>query len=450
MIARHGNIDSTVLGLADNSTLIQILSGLNSQPISNWLPAAHRARTGQLLNANGNQFKKFRQVKNSFTDAELRELLVVSGPNHCMDGWSYLARAFSALSSRDYHAVRHLSYYSQLRAALSILATIGIGIFNGVNFVVDVNGDIHHLHTTPENKRAMGTHIVAWEALIDWVEEPNNADYMLSVLKIGHASLKDCIISIWPGTMTVSIAAPLIKVWGLDLERGLVDRGSRNISSYAVHELNPLDGKLISDMKFVKHMWSLLQPSGGAGFDNLDIFLLRNILCDIHEKTRLNKNYANGAISQRYGSLPQSVQNIASLEFLTKQRSKSKPLFLRKANSKRKTDPLSMLSRATLLLRVATAFNTEMFKQASFSNDGSDLHRWLHPIGVQRGFWKDSDPLDTLGELWNEISYAIDDLSESISPLSQSLQATEWIMKERTGFPILSQMERAGMWGLCP
>lgn len=319
-----------------------------------------------------------------------------------------------------------------------------------MNFVVDSAGAIHNLHTTPDNRAGSGTHLVAWEALMDWVAEPTNADYMLSVIKVGNVSIKDCVQTIWPSTMTVGIASALIKAWGLDLERGIEDQGLRNTSSYAVHGLNPLPNNVKSDMNYVQHVWKMLEPSGGAGFDNLDAYLLRNIFWDNHKRVHSNEEYTNGEISSRYEQLSQSVKNIASKDFFTGNSSKTKPLILRKANSNRKNNPLGMTSRAILLLRVATAFNSHLFSCAGYSMDGRDLHSWLHPIGVQKGFWSSTDSLDNLGDLWNEVSYAIQDLRETLKNNASVLPNSTWLNYERTGFPVLSQFERAGMWGLCP
>src|SRR5438067_355249 len=56
---------------------------------------------------------------------------------HCADGWSYLGKAIVLLLRGDPHRCRHLAYYAELRAAMSLLAADGIGIFNNTHFVFD-------------------------------------------------------------------------------------------------------------------------------------------------------------------------------------------------------------------------------------------------------------------------------------------------------------------------
>ncbi len=56
---------------------------------------------------------------------------------HCNDGWSYLGRSLSALLRGDPHRARHLAYYAELRGAMSLLASNGIGVFNKQHFVID-------------------------------------------------------------------------------------------------------------------------------------------------------------------------------------------------------------------------------------------------------------------------------------------------------------------------
>src|ERR1700722_6306108 len=57
----------------------------------------------------------------------LAQYISASSILHCADGWSYLGRAISCLLTGDPHRVVHLAYYAELRAALSLLASEGIG-----------------------------------------------------------------------------------------------------------------------------------------------------------------------------------------------------------------------------------------------------------------------------------------------------------------------------------
>src|ERR1700722_668599 len=56
----------------------------------------------------------------------LSQYIVASCLLHSTDGWSYLGKAILALMRGDPHRSRHLAYYAELRAAMSILASEGI------------------------------------------------------------------------------------------------------------------------------------------------------------------------------------------------------------------------------------------------------------------------------------------------------------------------------------
>ena len=125
-----------VLAQADRGPILKVLGTVAGKPASEWLVPGHLAADGQLP-------RSWAQVASAgLTSAHFVEACAVSGPNHCVDGWSYAARSISALLAGDLHATRHLAYYAQLRAALSILAGLGVGIFNKINFIVNAAGEM--------------------------------------------------------------------------------------------------------------------------------------------------------------------------------------------------------------------------------------------------------------------------------------------------------------------
>src|SRR5262249_16005771 len=89
-------------------------------------------------------------ANNSLNAKQLAQYIAASGFLHLVDGWSYLGRSVQSLLRGDPHRAIHLAYYGELRAAMSILATEGIGVFNrnhfvvtGLNSVVPIAGQIH-------------------------------------------------------------------------------------------------------------------------------------------------------------------------------------------------------------------------------------------------------------------------------------------------------------------
>jgi len=98
-------------------------------------------------------------AKTSLHGKELAQYISASAILHCADGWSYLGRAINCLLKGDPHRVVHLAYYAELRAALSLLACEGVGVFKNVHFVIDAP---HNVRTLPSKPH---THVAAWSYL---------------------------------------------------------------------------------------------------------------------------------------------------------------------------------------------------------------------------------------------------------------------------------------------
>jgi hypothetical protein len=109
-------LNTAVLLNADRGHILKATATFSGKPVFEWLTTGHPSATGSLP-TNWHKIKKLK-------DQHVVEALAAAAPNHCIDGWSYISRATSAFLAGDLHAARHLSYYVQLRASLSILARI--------------------------------------------------------------------------------------------------------------------------------------------------------------------------------------------------------------------------------------------------------------------------------------------------------------------------------------
>lgn len=295
-------LDVSVLATADRGHVLNALASFANKSSSQWFPAGHPASQGQLPRW---------QKLNSFPAVQAIEAVAASGPNHCIDGWSYASRGLAALLAGDGHSARHLAYYAQLRAGLSILSNLGVGIFNRTNFVVTALGTITRLDTHPPRKPnapGMGTHDIVWEALKEWTLGTQTSRLFLEMVKIGTASLKECLDAIWPGSSATGAASTLIEAWGVDLKRGKDEHKNRNISSYSPQAMNPLGAIAPDGLRFVKGFWDLFEPTSGTSFDNLDRYLLRSLLLKQHRTITNNSSYSTGAITSRYHELPPMLE----------------------------------------------------------------------------------------------------------------------------------------------
>ena len=131
------NLGTSQIELASVEAITSTLADL--QPtirIGRWLPMANVLRhrhIGQIDDACAYPFK-------ALADAPIRQLVAAAGPTHCYDGWAYLARAADCLLTGDARAALHLAYYAELRAAASLLACSGVGVFADHHVIVDENG----------------------------------------------------------------------------------------------------------------------------------------------------------------------------------------------------------------------------------------------------------------------------------------------------------------------
>src|SRR6185436_17477307 len=99
-----------------------------------WLPASNRYITDTI-----DRLKKDRQT--TINAADLAAYIAASAPLHCADGWVFASRALAALVCGDANTARHMGYYAELRAAMSILASEGVGVFDKYHYVVPAQGN---------------------------------------------------------------------------------------------------------------------------------------------------------------------------------------------------------------------------------------------------------------------------------------------------------------------
>lgn len=406
---------------------------------SSWLSVGHPAPTGLLFNPAGAQIKRLNVFCGHFTEAQTAELLAVVGPNHCLDGWSYISRAIEALLSGDGHAARHLSYYAQLRAALSILAISGVGIFNGLNFSIDNAGARHDLG-------GGGTHTAAWEALESLAAQPTQAQWFYQTVGLRGVSLKDSIDAIWPSAPLSGLVSDMVQTWGLDLREGQRARSIRNISSYNPHNLNSTGCAASEAVTFVREAWRVLEPVSVSGFDELDRFLLRRMLQKVHFLLSGNQLFQAGAIDSRYDRLDPRVTAAVPKDFLLGIQQPNDPDILEFARMRPSGDPLGMASRALLLLRMATAYVRTALKESGCVQINVEMEPWFSLTGTDRGFWTVGQSPQDMADLWDDIRIALVDW-EVFGPAPPT-DYSDLMSRSEKSMRYLAQGERAFMWGL--
>lgn len=433
-----GKLDASILANADRSFVVAALAKIANKTPNLWLPGPHAAATGGLaLKWPG---------ASKVDPAEIIDAVAMSGPTHCVDGWGFVSRALSSLVAGDYHAARHMAYYGQLRAGLSLLANLGVGVFDGVNLIVDAKGQIHRIDPgKKKDNRGLGTHSVVWLALKTWANDPSSAAAFLELVRFRGSTLKDLLTDIWPTFSAVGAAGSLIEAWGLDLKTGLDERKHRNISSYAPQALNPLSVPLKSTLRFLEDTWRLFEPSASGSFDTLDRHLFRSLVWTQRTLSEPTVPLGAGSIATEYNGLPAAVRSLAGLDFLVGTTEPKTLELLRLARAKTSPpSPLHMISRALLLLRLATSFTQASLTEAGVDRTGGALRPWLDELASARGFWPTTAPLQDVDDLWEDTKVALADLN-TVRGKSPS-ELYNWRADGLSELPILTEAERIVMW----
>ena len=438
-------LDIASLRQASRDPVIHALSGFVGKPVNNWLPTGHPAVTGQFLKPDGKQYSSFTALTRRFTTQQILDVLASTGPSHCLDGWSFLSRALAALLSGDAHTTRHLAYYAQLRAALSLLHCHGIGIFNGVNFAADASGAVFHIGNNRPGVRGPGTHAAAWAALSGWAEQMGTASVFLNSVEFRGVSLLDSIDAVWPSATGAPLVSRIIQNWGIDLRRSAEELESRIVSSYCAHAFNSAPSQMESRLELVQSIWRSLEPDGRGGFPSLDRYLLRRLMeLMTEEQSRIAPQQHLWQTAFR--RLDPRIRAFVTQDFLERRANPNDLLVFTHAESTQLGDVHAMVSRALLLLRSATAVVRSAFLDAQFDLETDDLHTWFDTVGIDRGFWPANQPPEELEALWDEISHAVDDLDQYVSTnLGDQISFVD-SMRDQVAF--LSQAERACIWGV--
>ena len=217
------------------------------------------------------KIKKDQDNKKIFNHRQLSEYIAASAIVHCFDGWSYLGRALEAEMSGDPDAARHLGYYAELRAAMSVLAGNGIGVFDRKHIIV----------IAPQKcllvPKQISTHIFAWEALKAWAISQKGHDTLFQVIRPGGLPLQDWLDQFSSGHSF--IASEWLQQWGLDLSRLTKDRDARNLASYRPTVFtSPGPQPIGNTMEAILRFWEICEPGAFGGFPVLDLHLLRRSL----------------------------------------------------------------------------------------------------------------------------------------------------------------------------
>ena len=356
----------------------------------------------------------------------LANYIAVSSPMHLWDGWNYLGLALYSCICGYISNAKHLAYYAELRAAMSVLASQGIGIFRNIHYAVDEHSMIHKLSTNS------GTHNATWIYLKQWVEG-DGSNYLLDrVFQIRSRSFADWLEVFPHGGARAPLGAERLLLMGFDIQRMKEDRDARNEASYrptGIVAAQFSDPK--ADAEFVVGALRLLEPGGSTGsFETIDGYIFRRVIerafeTKVEDGTSGEFRRSVASMVSAFDDNPTWQENIE--RFLTRESDNKEPRLLAEAeNQKDHYDDnyhLQVISRALLLLRVATGMVREMLNDSGV--DLNMLKFWWHDAGRVQGFWKTPPESIEGSQFWSDLGPYLDDIDDWISGSDDSRQSLQ-------------------------
>jgi hypothetical protein len=391
-----------------------------------------------------------------FRNGDFAQYIAASGPLHCADGWGFLGRATQCHSIGDADSARHLGYYAELRAAMSLLAYNGVGILDRTHYVIDSKGTCQKVRA--RSGKYSGTHSFTWLALQHWAGLRNAADLLGQVITPGGLPLRDWFNAFRGGSSLQPIATKWLSLWGLDLKQFVDDRDARNEASYRPNRLSTKRGlDALSASTFLRDVWMSLDPSMPSRFELIDRQLLRLALEDAFKAiTDREAKHEPDKFEQRVAKMLDTVVLDAGIRnrwkgFLTRGTEADTLAIILTA---REDDPIDdpqhhiqVLSRATLLLRVAIGAWAISMRTGRYESD--DLKFWWRPLGEERGLWEPGHEPLQLTDLWADIQSALDDMkSWEERNRGNNPSYHKWREEQNKNLDTLGGFERVAIWGL--
>ena len=339
----------------------------------------------------------------------LAEYIAYSIPLHVADGWVFLARAFDAIKTGDSRSAIHMAYYAELRAAMALLASEGIGVFGNRHVAIGPN-------CVPIDSTGLGTHAATWKLMEAWGNDSSRSSTILDAITVEQRTINEWFdeANILPSVQPI-VAGDWLQEWSIDLSFFFKDRDLRNEVSYRPSRIidSPTPVVVKDDiLDPLLQTWQPLQPSSDRGGALIDQDLLTLALARARDRQNLSQPQWEQFVDQR---LP--VASSTLRDYLKSPQYGTHDIFTWAKDTSNPPKVNAVLSRATLLLRIANAVCALKLDQANVMKD--DLRFWWDLLGQDYGYWNPGDEPDTFTDLWSDVSNALGDVYISLQTESQ-------------------------------
>ena len=387
-------------------------------------------------------------------DRPLEEFVAASVGLHCADAWTYLGRALDCHMHGDTENAVHLAYYAELRAAMSVLASAGIGIFDHQHVVIG-SGQCY------QSKSSEGTHKAAWSALKLWASSTHAATMLGQIILPGDSQrvLADWLAAFTGASQLKAIGADWLLAWGLDLERVASDQIDRNVVSYRPsRSLAPSPVVVVESAEFLDGLWSLCEPTVGSPFHILDSYLLRRSLEHAFKATTGRSATDSRSAQAFLLTVRQVVSGLAFGEsrtetrweqFLSRTTNSADPTIFQLAEGSSKPgNPrhyFEVTARAALLLRIATGACSRFLFNSGLA--AADIRPWQTRWAEDRGFWMPGGDPGDLAELWQDVRDVLKDVvAWQVTNDAKNPSRFAWREELPQTLRFLSECERVALW----
>lgn len=373
-----------------------------------WLGVRNVYRNSPVVRLEAEQNGRFRPHPQ-----QLGDYVAASIPLHLWDGWTYLGMALSAQMGGMIDNAIHLGYYAELRAAMSLLATQGVGVFRNVHCIVKNTGEVATF-------RGPSTHAAVDKYLTAWTASAYSSNLVGQLLGFAGMSAQQWL-SMFPRTQAwLPLGRDLLQTVGFDIAHMATDRYARNEASYRARGLADVAARDVDvDVEFLSTAILLLDPSTPhASFGRLDRHLIRRLLEDGYyastgEAPASDATLYKSAIDYTVNALISDRGSRSELsDFLSRQAEAEEPSVLHYAHmlSTDATEDrlLPILGRAVVLLRIATGSAREILAEARV--DLELLEFWWNDAGLEQGLWQLAPATEELPDIWEDFAIVVEAL----------------------------------------
>jgi len=390
----------------------------------------------------------------------LAEYVAASTIMHCMDGWSYLGRALHAQLTGDHDCARHLAYYAELRAAMGLLASQGIGVFSSEHVAVSKKQKCLQFPplrnaNEPTRPRGVGTHVFVWDALEEWSTSSSSTAVILDIVSAGGSPLQDWLNHFGAiPALANQLTKDWLLAWGLDISRLADDRDARNLSSYrptSISTCRSPSPEIV--LRFISGLWRQCEPKWGGPFTQLDQCLVRLSLerafrAAFHKSPkRAKKQFESRIEGVLHGLQPKAVAGLNWMNFFCSTQVEPAQVLSLAADSVGPDDPehsLQVASRALLLLRLTSGVGNRLLRSLPAAST-DHLSFWISAVGSDRALWPPNHPPTASIDLWSDAEAALNEIHVNLDQVDSF--NTLW-RRFANSAVMLASWERVGLWGL--